>query len=88
MRGRRICQEKGGECESKPDPAEFDEEEVEDVVFAGEVVDGCGSGGGHGVVRGVRIPGDWREDREERAEEEGCWVDEECCWRRGACRRF
>ncbi|EAA59365.1 predicted protein [Aspergillus nidulans FGSC A4] len=64
MRGRRICQEESDECESKPDPAEFDEEEVEDVVFAGEVVDRCRGGGGHGVIIGFRIPGDRREDRE------------------------
>lgn len=75
--GGRVCEEERGEGEREPDPADFDEVQVEDVVFAGEVVywfglGGCGVGG---LVRGRG------EDGEEGAEDESCRIEEQnCAW--------
>lgn len=61
--------------ERDPEPGYFDEEDVEEVFFLGEVA-GCFGGGVRlcdGVVVGVARGG--VEEGEEGAEEEGCGID-------------
>ena len=66
--------EEEDKSERDPEPGDFDEEDVEEVAFAGEV---AGSGGGRvrlrdGIVRGVT--GGRVDEGEDGAEEEGGWV--------------
>jgi hypothetical protein len=68
-----VSEDQGGGREGHPDPADFHEIGVEDVVFAGKVVWGGRCLGGRGA--GWWSVGGWREDGEDGAQGEGCWVD-------------
>lgn len=72
-----MQEEEGEEGERGPEPADLDEEHVEQVAFAGEVR-GRQRGGEGLQLRGVGgRAGAGVEEREERAEEEGGGVDGE-----------
>lgn len=59
---RGLGEEQGEEGEGGPEPADFHKVDVEDVVLAGEVVDGAAGGAvvGVGVGMEVDIRGDGR----------------------------
>ena len=72
-----MQQQEDEEGEAGPEPADLDEEDVEQVALAGEVRGREGRGVGlqdGGVGRGAR---EGVEEREDRAEEEGGGVDGE-----------